>query len=86
MVDMATRWSVVVIILWTCAFGGAVRVQVATKVDFRRAVQSLFKTYWVGCHGTSQQMNGFRLDRRGDAMRGGTIPVIGSGNSAESRS
>jgi hypothetical protein len=30
-------------------------------------------------------MNGFRLDRRRDAMRGGTIAVIGPGNSDGSR-
>src|SRR5262245_65874041 len=30
-------------------------------------------------------MAGFRLDRRRDAMRGGTIAVIGPGNSAGSR-
>ena len=33
-----------------------------------------------------QQKNGFQRDRRRDAMRGGTIPVIGPGNSAGSRS
>lgn len=30
-------------------------------------------------------MNGFRLDRRGAALRGGTFPVIAPGNSAGSR-
>ena len=39
----------------------------------------------MGCHGPAQQKNGFRLDRRSDAMRGGTIAVIGPGNSAGSR-
>ncbi|HLW79234.1 MAG TPA: c-type cytochrome domain-containing protein, partial [Terriglobia bacterium] len=46
--------------------------QAPAKVDFRRDVQPIFKTYCVGCHGPTQQMNGFRLDRRSDAMRGGT--------------
>src|SRR5439155_3407362 len=41
--------------------------------------------YCISCHGPSQQMNGLRLDRRRDAMRGGTITVIGPGNSAASR-
>jgi ankyrin repeat protein len=54
-------------------------------VDFGRDVQPLFQTYCVSCHGPNQQMNGFRLDRRGDAMRGGTIAVIAPGNSAGSR-
>src|SRR5262249_45314103 len=33
----------------------------------------------------AQQMHGFRLDRRRDAMRGGTIVMITPGNSASSR-
>jgi ankyrin repeat protein/cytochrome c551/c552 len=57
----------------------------AQKVDFRRDVQPLFKTYCVGCHGPSQQMGGLRLDRKRDAMRGGSISVIGPGNSGGSR-
>lgn len=54
-------------------------------VDFARDVQPLFRQHCIGCHGPTQQMNGFRLDRRRDAMRGGTIPVIGPGNSDGSR-
>lgn len=61
------------------------RAQDSAKVDFGRDVQPIFKTYCIGCHGPTQQMNGFRLDRRRDAMRGGTIAVIGPGNSAGSR-
>ena len=38
-----------------------------------------------GCHGPKEQQNGLRLDRRSIAMRGGTIPVIGPGNSEGSR-
>lgn len=59
--------------------------QTPAKVDFRRDVQPILKTYCVGCHGPSQQMNGLRLDRRRDAMKGGTTAVIGVGNSAGSR-
>jgi ankyrin repeat protein len=61
------------------------QTQTPAKVDFVRDVQPLFQQYCLGCHGPSLQMNGFRLDRRSDAMRGGTIPVIGPGNSAGSR-
>jgi len=68
---------------WILAPG--LRAQVPAKVDFRCDVQPIFKTYCIGCHGPTQQMNGFRLDRRRDAMRGGTIAVIGPGNSAGSR-
>jgi ankyrin repeat protein len=59
--------------------------QVPGKIDFGRDVQPLFRANCVGCHGPSQQKNSFRLDRRRDAMRGGTIAVIGPGNSAGSR-
>jgi ankyrin repeat protein/mono/diheme cytochrome c family protein len=59
--------------------------QVPAKVDFRRDVQPIFQEHCISCHGPSRQMNGFRLDRRSDAMRGGTIAVIGPGNSAASR-
>src|SRR5690349_6154277 len=55
------------------------------KVDFRRDVQPLLRQYCVGCHGPTQQMNGFRLDRRRDAMRGGTLAMIAPGNSQGSR-
>jgi ankyrin repeat protein len=57
----------------------------AQKVDFKRDVQPIFKANCYGCHGPAQQMNGFRLDRRADAMRGGTLAMIGPGNAAGSR-
>src|SRR4051794_37877209 len=55
-------------------------------VDFVRDVRPIFEAHCFECHGPSQQMSGYRLDRRRDAMRisdGGT--VIGPGNSAGSR-
>ena len=64
---------------------GTLIAQVSAKVDFRSQVQPLFKEYCIDCHGPSQQMSGFRLDRRRDAMRGGAISDIGPGNSAGSR-
>jgi len=68
-------------ILCACALSA----QVPGKIDFGRDVQPIFKTYCIGCHGPSQQQHGLRLDRRRDAMRGGTIPVIGPGNGSASR-
>lgn len=59
--------------------------QQPTKVDFGRDIQPIFQAHCIGCHGPSLQMNGFRLDRRSAAMKGGTIAVIGPGNSAGSR-
>jgi ankyrin repeat protein len=64
---------------------GSSIAEAPAKVDFRRDVQPLFKANCIGCHGPTQQMNGFRLDRRSAAMRGGTIAVIGPGNAEGSR-
>ena len=59
--------------------------QAPAKVDFATQVQPIFRQYCYDCHGTKEQKNGFRLDRRKDAFRGGTIAVIGPGNSDGSR-
>ncbi|MGH9604735.1 MAG: ankyrin repeat domain-containing protein, partial [Terracidiphilus sp.] len=59
--------------------------QTTAKIDFGRDVQPILRAKCYGCHGPSQQMGGFRLDRRNDALRGGTIAVIAPGNSAGSR-
>src|SRR6476620_12183622 len=67
--------------LWTRASAA----QSPAPVDFVRDVQPILRQHCYGCHGPTQQMNGFRLDRRRDAMRGGTLAVIGPGNSAGSR-
>lgn len=50
------------------------------RVDFGRDVRPILRERCYGCHGPEQQMNGFRLDRRADALRGGTQTVIGPGN------
>src|SRR5215210_8930347 len=54
--------------------------QAAPHVDFRRDVQPILRDRCYACHGPEQQMNGFRLDRRADALRGGSQTVIGPGN------
>jgi ankyrin repeat protein len=54
-------------------------------IDFERDIQPLFKAHCIGCHGPKQQKNGFRLDRRRDAMRGGTFTMISPGNADASR-
>lgn len=56
----------------------------ADEVDFARDVQPLLRAHCFECHGPEQQKNGFRLDRRKDAMRGGTRSMIGPGNSEAS--
>src|SRR5262249_21501229 len=64
---------------------GTFAAQAPEKVDFARDVRPIFQQKCYGCHGATQHMNGFRLDRRRDAMRGGTTPVIGPGASEASR-
>ena len=56
--------------------------QTAGRIDFARDVQPILRQQCVGCHGPSQQMNGLRLDRRRDAMRGGSTGgvIIRPGN------
>ncbi|HJR58885.1 MAG TPA: ankyrin repeat domain-containing protein [Vicinamibacterales bacterium] len=61
------------------------RAQESAKVDFARDVQPIFRQQCYDCHGPKEQKNGLRLDRRADAMRGGTIAVIGRGNADGSR-
>lgn len=55
------------------------------KIDFQRDVQPILRDRCVGCHGPELQMNGLRLDRRADAMRGGSQSDIGPGNADGSR-
>ena len=57
----------------------------AKKVDFATEVLPIFRQNCFTCHGPKEQKNGFRLDRRKDAMRGGTIAMIGPGNADGSR-
>jgi hypothetical protein len=58
--------------------------QAPAAVNFQQDVQPILKANCYGCHGPSQQLNNFRLDRRRDAMRGGTISVIAPGSSQSS--
>src|SRR5712692_2332063 len=68
-------------------FMGAVvcAAQLPAKVAFQRDVQPIFRDHCISCHGPEMQMNGLRLDRRADAMRGGTQTDIGPGNADGSR-
>lgn len=61
------------------------QAEVPDRIDFARDVQPLFKQHCITCHGPEQQMGNLRLDRRRDAMRGGSIAVIAPGTSSGSR-
>src|SRR5262245_27835238 len=59
--------------------------QPSATVDFARDVQPILKEHCFGCHGATQQMGGFRLDRRSTALRGVIRPVLIPGSSESSR-
>ena len=59
---------------------------VREPVDFQRDIEPILVARCQACHGQSQQMQGLRLDRHADALRGSYAgPVILPGNSAESK-
>lgn len=68
-----------------CTTAVALAARLPAGIDFKRDVQPIFRDHCISCHGPDQQMNGFRLDRRADAMRGGTQSDIGPGNAQGSR-
>ena len=72
------------LIIWSCVVGRASADELA-KVDFARDVQPLFIAHCTECHGPQEQKNGFRLDRRRDALRGGTGTMIARGSAVTSR-
>lgn len=63
----------------------AMSAQVTGKVDFARDVLPILKEHCYECHGPEKQMNGFRLDRRRDALRGGVQSDMGAGNAEGTR-
>jgi ankyrin repeat protein len=71
---------VIVALFWTGPAGAA-----ATPVDYARDVRPILQEHCYQCHGPVQQRNGLRLDRRREAMRGGTGTVITAGSSPASR-
>lgn len=79
------KLSVAVLILASWLVSTVRSSQQPARVDFGRDVQPIFRQHCIDCHGPSQQMLGFRLDRRADAMRGNTKAVIVPGNSSMSR-
>ncbi len=78
------KHSVIALVLGTWAFNAAFSSQAPDKIDFRRDVHPLLKQHCLDCHGPSQQMNGLRLDRRGEALKAGARIVV-PGSSEQSR-
>ena len=70
----------------TILFTPAMFLPAAGPVEFDRDVKPIFATKCFGCHGSSQQQSGLRLDKRQNALRGGDYGVvIVPGKSAESK-
>jgi ankyrin repeat protein len=65
------------------AFAGVLSAQNPVKVDFSRDVLPIFRQNCVDCHGSSQQTNGLRLDRRSSVLQSGLRRVV-RGSSANS--
>jgi mono/diheme cytochrome c family protein len=72
---------------WLIAVFGLVLIAPAQPaVDFSRDIEPIFHTRCYACHGSAQQMNGLRLDRKAEALKGGlTGPVIVPGDVAASK-
>jgi len=85
---VTVRWPARLAALAACAamvVSPAAAARPPGTVDFTRDVQPILRDHCIGCHGPEMQMNGLRLDRRADAMRGGTQSDIGPGNADGSR-
>jgi hypothetical protein len=54
-------------------------------VDFDTDIRPIFEKFCLKCHGAEKQLSGFRLDREGEALRGGDAGAAWEvGKSAES--
>ena len=59
---------------------------VEQQIEFSRDIKPMLEARCVVCHGPSQQINGLRLDRKVEALKGGySGPVILPGNSEQSK-
>ena len=67
------------------AAAAAPAAQLPARIDFQRDVQPIFREHCISCHGPDEQMSGLRLDRRADALRGGSQSDIGPGSAQGSR-
>lgn len=79
------KYVVIASVFALLVFSAARSQRASNKVDFRQDIQPILKQFCIECHGPAQQMHGFRLDRRRDAMRGGTSTVIVPGSGESSR-
>ena len=58
----------------------------AVLIDFTRDIQPIFESRCYRCHGPDVQTHNLRLDRKGDALKGGDsgVPAIVPGRASES--
>ena len=81
----AVRVAIVIAGVVCGSAGNHVFSQAVPTVDFAQDVQPLLSERCLGCHGPSQQMSGYRLDRRSGALGGVVRPNIIPGSSDSSR-
>ena len=72
-------------VLLLMAFDHPLSSQSQEKVDFARDVRPILTERCIGCHGPTEQMNGYRLDRRSAALGGVIRANIVPGSSESSR-
>jgi ankyrin repeat protein/cytochrome c len=84
MTGVIRPWTIIAFVCTVAPPAGA-SAQPAGPIDFVRDVQPIFRERCYACHGPEMQMNGLRLDRRADALRGSTQTLIGPGNADGSK-
>src|SRR6478736_3262621 len=77
--------AIVTGVLMLMAFDRPISSQAPQRVDFERDVRPVLAERCVGCHGPTQQMAGYRLDRRSAALGGVIRSNIVPGSSESSR-
>src|SRR5262249_6890282 len=68
---MPARWITWAVLVAAASFV-AIAAQTPDRIDFARDVQPILRQHCIGCHGADIHQAGLRLDRRSDALRGGT--------------
>jgi ankyrin repeat protein len=74
--DPVTRLPFALAILWTSVYAGSVYAQTPARVEFDRDILPILRQNCIACHGSSQQSNGLRLDRRSSVFTAGVRRVV----------
>jgi ankyrin repeat protein/mono/diheme cytochrome c family protein len=81
-----SKRNLVLVAFAVCGFASnAEPAKSPARIEFARDIQPLFKQHCLDCHGAEKQSGNFRLDRKREAFKGGTIAQIAPGSSDGSR-